>query len=715
MKTIFIRVIEADDKANALLRAIRESEKARGDERFEVDATSFAAIPQCPFVYRVPAPMLTLAANGRTLIASGAKAKQGFGASTRFHRLAWEVSPSEIGTGRRWLWLAHGTKPAPFFKPTFHVVLWADQGREAKADVLTRYPYLNGNYAFKIQAEEDYGRPGLCYGKRTGRFTVQVMPPEHAFSFEGTAIHADPSVDIWRLLALLNSEPIAFWLNNASAQHKTYSYVDTTPFPTEADGQLNSLARRGWECQFDLHRTVENANYFVLPALLQHDGQSFAQRANAWAQFAGDRKAELARILEEIDDRAFDLYQIDEIDRIPIRSSFSGGDILEPAIASSTEADADEDLEDDDVEISADPEGLAADLCSWLVGVAFGRFDVRLAIGTRNLPVSPDPFDRIPVCSPAMLVDEAGLPPAAAPVEYPLAFPENGILVDDRGHARDLVAAIRAAFDAVFAVGADALWSEFETLLDSKGQEIRAWLAAEFFEFHLKRYSKGRRKAPIFWQLAVPSRRFSIWLYAHRLTHDSLFRLQHDVVIPRLAHEERQLTDLVQNVGPNPSAKQRKDVAEQEALVAELRSFLEEVKRVSPLWHPTLDDGVALMMAPLWRLVSHHKAWQKELKSKWDDLASGKCDWAHVAMHLWPERVVPKCATDRSLAIAHGLASVFWTEDVDGKWKPRATPQRPVVELVRERTSVAVKAALKELTEASAPNGAKTRARRSSS
>ena len=42
--------------------------------------------------------------------------------------------------------------------------------------------------------------------------------------------------------------------------------------------------------------------------------------------------------------------------------------------------------------------------------------------------------------------------------------------------------------------------------------------------------------------------------------------------------------------------------------------------------------------------------------------SAGKYDWAHIAMHLWPERVVPKCATDRSLAIAHGLEDVFWVE-----------------------------------------------------
>ena len=159
---------------------------------------------------------------------------------------------------------------------------------------------------------------------------------------------------------------------------------------------------------------------------------------------------------------------------------------------------------------------------------------------------------------------------------------------------------------------------------------------------------------------------------------------------------------------------ERKEIAEQEAFVGELRSFLDEVKRVAPLWNPMLDDGVVLTMAPLWRLVPQHKAWQKELKSKWDELAAGKYDWAHVAMHLWPERVVPKCATDRSLAIAHGLKMSFGRKP---RWEVEAATNPDALnrELVRERTSVAVKAALKEMTEASAPSGPKAKTRRSSS
>ncbi len=48
-------------------------------------------------------------------------------------------------------------------------------------------------------------------------------------------------------------------------------------------------------------------------------------------------------------------------------------------------------------------------------------------------------------------------------------------------------------------------------------------------------------------------------------------------------------------------------------------------------------------------------------------LGHGEYDWAHLAMHFWPERGVPKCVTDRSLAIAHGVEDIFWVEGADGK------------------------------------------------
>jgi hypothetical protein len=318
---------------------------------------------------------------------------------------------------------------------------------------------------------------------------------------------------------------------------------------------------------------------------------------------------------------------------------------------------------------------------SWSVGVAFGRFDMRLATGERPMPPEPDPFDPVHSRSPGMY------PEGEEPADRP------DILVDDEGHADDLAARAIAIAERVKV---------------DPPENLRAWFAKDFFALHIKMYSKSRRKAPIYWQLATPTASYSVWLYIHAFSKDTLFRVQNDYVAPKLAHEERRLEALTSELRDGATATQRKQRTAQETLVEELRTLLDEVKRVAPLWKPNLDDGVIINFAPLWRLVPQNRAWQKELKSTWDALCDEKYDWANLAMHLWPERVVPKCAKDRSLAIAHGLEEVFWIEGADGKWTARKTSTKSLDELVKERMSPAVKAALKSLLEAPMASGKTT-------
>jgi hypothetical protein len=120
-----------------------------------------------------------------------------------------------------------------------------------------------------------------------------------------------------------------------------------------------------------------------------------------------------------------------------------------------------------------------------------------------------------------------------------------------------------------------------------------------------------------------------------------------------------------------------------------------------PLWAPHVDDGVVVNAAPFYRLMPHRES-RIKAEATWKELCDEGLDWAHLAMRFWPERVVPKCAKDRSLAIAHGLEDVFWVEGANGKWTARKTPTRTLNQLVRERTSPAVKSALKNLLEAPA-------------
>lgn len=326
----------------------------------------------------------------------------------------------------------------------------------------------------------------------------------------------------------------------------------------------------------------------------------------------------------------------------------------------------------------------AREHCSALVGAALGRWEIN-EFKTSSAHDRAGPF-------------------AALSEPKALRVPSNheGILVDDEGHPDDIVARVDAMLSSLWGEESPSVRAEFLGLL---GGDLRAWIRREYWAYHLTRYSFSQAKAPIYWQLGTPSASYSVWLYIHAFSKDTLFRVQNEYVAPKLAHEERRLESMTNESRDKSNAGRLNELDAQQTLVEQLRAFLEEVKRVAPLWNPDLNDGAVINFAPLWRLVPQNRPWQKELKSAWQSLCEGKYDWANLAMYLWPERVVPKCATDRSFAIAHGMEDVFWVEGTDGKWTARRAPKRSIDELVHERTSLAVKSALKSLLEAPVASG----------
>ena len=539
-----MRLLASPDKEASLRRATNAT--TSDERRISVDVGRFAALPGSPFAYWIDERVRRLFVDLDPFEHDGRTAKVGLqtGEDFRFVRTWWE-----IGMGCQngeWFTFAKGGRFARFYSALDLVVNWRDGGRQ----VASLADPVSGRIASRTQNTTYYFRPGITWSDRTTRlFSARVWPANGIFSVKGSAgfVQEFPL----GALAVMNSIVFSYLLSllvgaaDAAARSYQVGTIGTVPWPPDTSS-LSALARRAWSLRRSLDTRTEVSHAFVLPALLQVEGGSLAMRADAWAGRVRGVDSELAAIQAEIDERCFDLYGIDEADRGGIGEGLAG------AVESSDAEDAEVDLLVDDggdVDGAADASGLAAELVSWAVGVAFGRFDVRLATGARELPGVPEPFDPLPVCSPGMLVGGDGLPVAVAPSGYPVDFPVGGVLVDDLGDSRDLTGAVRTVFDRVFGMSADALWDEAAALLDPRSHGLRAWLRSGFFDHHLKRHSKSRRKAPILWQLGTPSGRYSVWLYAHRLTEDSLFQLQNDVVAPKLAYEERQLTSLVQSSG----------------------------------------------------------------------------------------------------------------------------------------------------------------------
>jgi hypothetical protein len=449
------------------------------------------------------------------------------------------------------------------------------------------------------------------------------MPAGCIFGDKGpTAFVADDNIDgLLSLLALTNSRPFALLV---SLQMAFGSYevgvIQRTPVPDLSLDQLTQLAklsRRAWSLKRNLDTVTETSHAFLLPAVLRPRIGSYDPSVI---------ETELANVQAEIDEIAFRLYGLSEADQQAV------SDQDDADVSSETESD-DEDQDIDDAVSHGDA------LLSWSVGVSFGRFDWRLATGERVAPTEPEPFDSLPAKSPGMLPD------CAEPFHT-----HAGILVDDPGHPHDLGRLMERVLEHVnMPVPAD----------------LRRWLQRDFFPFHLPRYSKSRRKAPIYWPLTTASGSYTLWLYYPALSSQTLYTGINDFVDPKLNDVEGEASQLRAKGG----ARSRDEETRLEQLVtleAELRDLRDQLQAIASHYHPNQGDGVQISAAPLWPLF-RYKPWQKALKDTWAKLEKGDYDWSHLAMSYRPDLVRAKCETDKSLAIAHGLEELYVEPEAEAK------------------------------------------------
>lgn len=444
-----------------------------------------------------------------------------------------------------------------------------------------------------------------------------------------------PMEQNWSLCAILNSNAYIGLLHLLMPrggrdldQTLKYEkgYVSSVPIPNTNEENSNSLQQYAINYRqsvFNLKNKNETSHYFDVPELIHSWSQSMRESISNWLTGVDDALAVLKNVETMIDTLAYDLYGMDTDDRNAIDASL--GD--RPSRIGSVETD---------------PRRLTSSLLSWCVGVAFSRFDVRYGTGEKTLPPQPDPFAPLPVCSPGMLTGDDGLPLAAPPDGYPIEVDADGIIVDDPGHPDDIVARVRQVIDTVFPANPHAIEAEIRSLLGAA--DLRDYLrktgAGGFFDDHIKRYSKSRRKAPIYWLLQSSRKSYGIWLYYPRMNADTLHLALTRYAAPRAERERRHLDELLKrrNSTDDPTEQRRLDaeVERTEALVTELDQFRDRLQAAADLYLvPDHDDGVVLTIAPLRELVP----W-REAATYWQALLDGKYPWSSISKQLHEKGLV---------------------------------------------------------------------------
>jgi hypothetical protein len=355
-------------------------------------------------------------------------------------------------------------------------------------------------------------------------------------------IDADSPTSLLALCAITNSSPFQELVSLQLAREEQsfeVGVIERTPVPEfakELEERLAMLAHRAWSLMRLLDSVVETSHAFALPrALLQrvvdYDVDMIIN--------------EIKQIRAEVDHIASDGYAFREEDAA---ATSSHGSISDATLEAGDKADESEGAEREE-----------SDILSWCVGVAFGRFDWSPAIGDRKAPPEPDPFDLLPAKSPGMLPDGA-VPFHAQP----------GILVDDPGHPHDLP---RVIDDVLTAVDYPA------------PEDVRRWLQRDFFAYHLRQYSKSRRKAPIYWPLSTPSGGYTLWFYYPALTDQTLYTAANDFVGPKLEETSRLASGL--RTSTSRSRGEERQLEQLQDLETELKELQDELLRLAPPGSPT--------------------------------------------------------------------------------------------------------------------------------
>jgi hypothetical protein len=588
---------------------------------FTYKQSDFDAIPDKPWVYWMPEHLRKLFVTC-DLMEKTAKPRQGLATAdnTRFLRFWWEIGREAISTeslslaqaissGAKWFPYNKGGAPIPWHSRQQNVVNWESDGAEIR-----NFGIETGRVRSRPQNTAYYFRRGVTWSDVSSKgFAARLSPGGFIHDVKGRTCYPSET-DIPFVLGLLNSRIAKFIV---SALNPTISYqvgdIERLPIPRERSPKIAELVNRCIELARQDSRESETTYDFVAPLCKVEDREA--------------RQERLRTLEAEIDAEVSRLYALGEEDLAAIDRELSDAPVAEECEDAETAA-GEEDENAQALEVSQAE--LSRQWVSYAIGTVLGRFEIGNpgGLGCGDLSESV-------VAEIRKLVDVDGIMPCEA------------------GHPQDLAG--RALACLTLMLGVDAVGEAIRSGLGEGDplDTLRGWLdrftgqpAQSFWRYHFQQY----RKRPVCWPFQSPDRRYAVWVFHEMLGPDTLFRVR-KFVEDRLRLAEREIADLrVRSVKDRNAAKELDRMLD---LAADLGKFATNLKAITERgYSPHIDDGVLLNAAPLHEVLP---SWP-DTRRAWQELEGGKYDWAHQAMAYWPKRVKTACLTNKSFAIAHGLA-----------------------------------------------------------
>jgi hypothetical protein len=696
-ETTFIRILGVSNRESVIVESIKSfCQFSINDLFFTLNIQACKSLPFAPLVYWVSSNNILNFSKYPTLEPEVAQVRQGLvtGDNTRFTRGLWEVPYEKIQTQNSfnsnsvevWAPLVMKGESQPWYSPITVVVNWQKDGKEIKCFVNSK-----GKLQSRPQNTQFYFRPGFSWTRRAVRFIPYAIPSGCIPTASRYMAFPNPGQEYTTLGVTASNIASAFLRFYGERFYHPNFLVENLKalpwpdMPSDLIDKLENLVKQEVAIRRRAYQNYEPFHDFTAPNMLFPNPDSKAITCDLNSFLGHKLELEVAAAYGFSPEQAETITR-DLQEAVYAQSKGSSG-------SSVSDDESDGDVSSDFVLINKD-RSLREEIISYVIGSIFGRWDIRIAMDSSLAPELPGPFDPLPVCPPGMLVGTDGLPakpggivseewlrarpnaitlppdnsvknPTITDDKYPLRISRDGILVDDstavsgQSHPEDIVHRVREVLNLLWKDKAFEIEQEICDFLKIKDLETYFQKPAGFFQDHLKRYSKSRRQAPIYWPLSSASGSYTLWIYYHRLNDQTLYKCVNDFIVPKIREKERMLDKKRAEIGEAASLLQKQELEKDMNFLQELNDFKNELIRIAELpYKPNLNDGVLITAAPLYNLFRLPK-WKKDLKTCWEKLENGEYDWAHLAYSVWPERVKAKCKTDKSLAIAHNLEALY--------------------------------------------------------
>ena len=547
--SIFFRLVDGKNETEKAAFYLQAVTNPASEIVYRSSADDFKQVPGSPIVYWISAGIRAVFKSAKAiqqLTISDGQNKTGDNA--RFLRFVWEPSQSSVGKSK-WIPYAKGGSWRKWYGNRDLLVDWSLPARSHyKKDHIARlipeYLWYRQGVTWSFVAANDIG--------------FRYLPEGGTFDVQGSSLFFKDEADLLSMLALLNAIPsttILKFLNpTISLQIEN---VRAIPLPKdEVVGVVDiaraaiAIARADWD-------NFETSWDFRDQPLLR-PGLKGATLEASWRNWEAQSTAAIRR-MQELET---------ENNRLFIAAYGLDGE-LQPEVPEAqitlARAEARRDI---------------AAFLSYAVGCMMGRY-------------SPD--------HPGLILANAGdslrefLEKAGKPLaELTFAPDADGIIpvLDGEWFEDDIVARTRDFLRATF--GEATLRENLRFVEDSLGKDLRKYFLNDFYKDHLQTY----KKRPIYWLIQSPRKGFSVLLYLHRYTRDTMNLVLNRYLRDYQVKLRNRLAHLAQEQVIASTAKAKTDARKESEKLTKVLHECEEWERqvLLPLAQQRieldLDDGV---------------------------------------------------------------------------------------------------------------------------